>query len=1205
MTTRQKKKSKNTNNNNKSSITTSNNNKQSCGYGYGYGHDRRIQVVQQQQQRQQRRILFLGIVVFVGLAPLRLITFQQPPRSPSSSSPPPSSPSSSSWSSTISISEGGRAEFDFDSRHHSLVDDDDDKYHSEDEEDEDEEEEEEEEEEEKEEEEEEEESDDEDEVEEDDDTDTDTDDNHIRRPSSKLSWPSKTSSSWFVSEMKNIEEVRNKQHEDNLDDDNNGNSRHPTQRNRGNNINNNNGGDPPWTLLEKYREQTIGNSRLLEYMTRNIIHQQRQQHHGDTSLTSTTALLGDPVEYQRKYCDLQGTEWCPTHDMSWTIGTPYLLIMGVKKSGTTSLFSFLLQHNKIIPGTKKELLFFSRRRFNTTKYVDVDVVDDDADADRNSNHIDDDNDDIIITSSNNKKKKVNSLSSSEGRILVSTMREDLIENFPMVKARVAANNGDNNSPNGRRIISLDGTPQMLFDWPSMMRPILCGMPWIKLLVITRDPVDRLWSHYNFLLGVYKKRNEQLRKEGKLPPSKTRVPTSFEKWIVQDLKILEKIGLLTTDESGPSESLSDNQLRDAWDRYTYYSAEGGVGRGFLASHLFQWFKEIRKFGRDPREAVRIIRLEDMKDDNNGVPTQIFEELMDWLGLDPSDRRSVGIRFQQRMKSDIDESKGKPVLSDRTRRLLEDFYRPYNELLATLLGDDRWNYSNVNRNVNGAVVWPRKEAETQSKFVDMFHPSKKQLLFEPPSDDQLSRVPCKWRNDGNLMKSSTGSNVYETVNDPAIVEDAVNILQPYRHQSKDSPILEFMRNQLSNPKTLTLGDSESYQQQFCDLQGGEWCPSGDDAWQRNTPAFFLLGVKKSGTTSFFRFLTQHPQVVRGKQKELMFFNQRMFPYSKYIEDGDGDGVIAEREPNGKIKVQTIRQDLLALYPNEKLRINDYSKSQSTRRISFDATPQYLYNWASTSRAILCSCPWAKLLVIVRNPTDRLWSHYNYVNDLLMKQGKDPMAASFEEWLLDDLKHLHRHGLIEMYGYPQKGFETEEDIAKAWSAYTRATGEGPVGRNMYAFSLHGWFQELRRMGRDPKDAFRVVRLEDLSNDSKPGVATEIFNEIMSWLGVETITNPELHKSFQQNMKTNYDKLGRPTLSEQTKKLLDDFHAPYNEMLAWLLDDPGWQYKRSVDDSPTESSQSDSILVWPQNLKKDDDGRHSNTFFYNGNGKTDVCGT
>jgi hypothetical protein len=225
---------------------------------------------------------------------------------------------------------------------------------------------------------------------------------------------------------------------------------------------------------------------------------------------------------------------------------------------------------------------------------------------------------------------------------------------------------------------------------------------------------------------------------------------------------------------------------------------------------------------------------------------------------------------------------------------------------------------------------------------------------------------------------------------------------------------------------------------------------------------------------------------------------------------------------------------------------------------------------------------------------------------------MSQSFENWLLDDLEHLHRHGLIEMNGEQQKQFETEEDIAKAWSAYTRETGEGPVGRNFYAFSLHGWFQELRRMGRDPKDSFRIVRLEDLSNDNKPGVATEIFNEIMTWLGLSTLEN-EVHASFEQKMKTDYAKLGMPTLSERTKKLLDDFHAPYNDALAKLLDHSGWQYKRAVDDDDEDDETSNrghgtnkmllssqSVLVWPKNI---DNGGDSTSFFYQGSTTRDIC--
>jgi hypothetical protein len=157
------------------------------------------------------------------------------------------------------------------------------------------------------------------------------------------------------------------------------------------------------------------------------------------------------------------------------------------------------------------------------------------------------------------------------------------------------------------------------------------------------------------------------------------------------------------------------------------------------------------------------------------------------------------------------------------------------------------------------------------------------------------------------------------------------------------------------------------------------------------------------------------------------------------------------------------------------------------------------------------------------------------------------------------------------------------------------GPLGRSMYALQIHQWFKELRRMGRDPKNAVRIVRLEDLKKGGP--WAAQILNEIVDW--VKPVTSVDQNhtssttntpqsdkdatttinhlKAFEHGMITNYTNLGSPKLSNKTKDFLDNLYTSHNKILSRLLQDERWMYERN-------EMQEDRPLVWP--MRKEQDG-------------------
>lgn len=114
--------------------------------------------------------------------------------------------------------------------------------------------------------------------------------------------------------------------------------------------------------------------------------------------------------------------------------------------------------------------------------------------------------------------------------------------------------------------------------------------------------------------------------------------------------------------------------------------------------------------------------------------------------------------------------------------------------------------------------------------------------------------------------------------------------------------------------------------------------------STPAFFLVGAPKAGTTSLFEYLGAHPEIGVAAIKEPCFF--------------------APEVPVDP-KTDAHRRDwasYLALYA-----------SVGDRRVIGEGSVAYLSS-AHAASAIHARIPHAKILMMLRDPADRLFAHYS---------------------------------------------------------------------------------------------------------------------------------------------------------------------------------------------------------------------------------------
>jgi hypothetical protein len=127
----------------------------------------------------------------------------------------------------------------------------------------------------------------------------------------------------------------------------------------------------------------------------------------------------------------------------------------------------------------------------------------------------------------------------------------------------------------------------------------------------------------------------------------------------------------------------------------------------------------------------------------------------------------------------------------------------------------------------------------------------------------------------------------------------------------------------------------------------------------PTFFVLGAARCGTTSLHYWLAQHPDVAMSTIKEPNHFLFR--PGA----DGPRPCIAADRRLLAKSVPDRAAYE--RLFPAGGV------------RAAGDASPLYLYT-RETPQLLADAVPDARLVAVVREPVDRAWSHFVYVNDEL---------------------------------------------------------------------------------------------------------------------------------------------------------------------------------------------------------------------------------
>lgn len=214
--------------------------------------------------------------------------------------------------------------------------------------------------------------------------------------------------------------------------------------------------------------------------------------------------------------------------------------------------------------------------------------------------------------------------------------------------------------------------------------------------------------------------------------------------------------------------------------------------------------------------------------------------------------------------------------------------------------------------------------------------------------------------------------------------------------------------------------------------------------NLPDFIIIGEMKCGTTALYKYLTEHAQVQPAKRKEINFFNT-------YYDRG------------------------LAWYQSQFPDCVKCITGESSGYLRFPEAASKIYK----------AVPQVKLILILRNPVDRAYSHYH------MRLDKGEITSPFEQAIQSKSTYLE------------------------------------IGN--YVWNLKRWMEVF------PKDQFHIVQSEKLFKQPQ-----KTLDETFRFLGL----SPHPLDVYKHHNSGSYSKM-----NPETRRRLIQYYKPNNDKLYQFL--------------------------------------------------------
>ena len=331
-------------------------------------------------------------------------------------------------------------------------------------------------------------------------------------------------------------------------------------------------------------------------------------------------------------------------------------------------------------------------------------------------------------------------------------------------------------------------------------------------------------------------------------------------------------------------------------------------------------------------------------------------------------------------------------------------------------------------------------------------------------------------------------------------------------------QFKRNEMESILTEILRNTSAISTRYI---GNFFC----------LPAIFLIGFPKSGTTQLYKYIEQHPLIAKPRDKEGQFWRELVQTNSIHYKE---------------------LHVLLYLFhffdASKRIRLNP-------TKVTIDASASTVF---ASSRpyveiekdmcilpAILHKMlPKSRIMIIMRNPIDRLWSDFWYFcsrsewmrnEEIIVPEHILPVAS--------EIFHNLINAAIQNFSNCINSNHTVfycATISSGISGHEAGCNHVRLGLSMYYIHILRWFSVF------PRSQILWIRMEDLISNP-----LESMKYVWSFLDMPYIEVSVNTASNRNSWIKNSKYSAYFSMWPKTRDTLVEFFNPYNVKLAELLDD------------------------------------------------------
>ncbi|XP_074531135.1 carbohydrate sulfotransferase 15-like [Halichoeres trimaculatus] len=301
-------------------------------------------------------------------------------------------------------------------------------------------------------------------------------------------------------------------------------------------------------------------------------------------------------------------------------------------------------------------------------------------------------------------------------------------------------------------------------------------------------------------------------------------------------------------------------------------------------------------------------------------------------------------------------------------------------------------------------------------------------------------------------------------------------------------------------------------------------------RCLPYFYIIGQPKCGTTDLFHRLLLHPEVKFNSMKEPHWWTRKRFGYIRFKDGFQESFPVEDYLDLFDLAAQKIQEVINGNSSGDHRALQFITGEASASTMWDNQAWSYLYRVREEEEPpflaqdfIHTVQPDAKIIIMLRDPGERLYSDYLYFK-IANKSAED-----FHQKVMDSIQLFHSC--------------LSERSLRSCVYNTSLSNAMPVRLNlgMYIIFLLDWLTVFKR------EQIHVLRLEDYAANLKVTIRT-----VFDFLSVGPLpehVEAALTKRPMSNARRAADRNLGPMLPA-TRDLLREFHQPFNQKLASVLD-------------------------------------------------------